>query len=279
MNDWNIGLSTGCFYEISVFDCMEDIKNAGFSTVEISSSATHLDYHDMKAVKQARQMMTDLRLELYSLHAPFGSAIDITSPDSTERERSYQELLMAAKAAVDLGVRYLVIHPGPEKNLELPCADYMERLENAAKVFDSISRFCTENNVELVLENALPHLLFGNMRDMLWILGAISNTHVGACLDTGHAALARTLDIIPYKLSGYLQYIHAHDNNGGDDDHLPPGSGTIDWRKLLGILKTTGFKGSFILELAGNQKRSRAEVLADACRGRIFLRDLFKEMM
>ncbi|HAR64210.1 MAG: hypothetical protein DKM50_09540 [Candidatus Margulisiibacteriota bacterium] len=276
MNDWNIGISTGCFYQISIFDCLEDIRNAGFCTIEISSSPSHLDYHNKEAVKQAKAKMAELGIEPYSFHAPFGADIDITSLDEKVRDNSYQELLNAADAAVLIGVRYLVIHPGPEKPHNPSDQDHMQRLENAGKVLNKVASFCKDHKIDLVLENVLPHLIFGNMRDMLWILGSINTTNVGTCMDTGHAALSGDIDIITYKISGYLRYIHAHDNKGKYDDHLPPGSGTIDWHKLLLSLTRTAFRGSIILELAGNQQRRNDEVLSDARQSRLFLRNLSK---
>ena len=31
--DWPVGLSTGCFYRTSIFDCVELIQNAGFGMI------------------------------------------------------------------------------------------------------------------------------------------------------------------------------------------------------------------------------------------------------
>ena len=38
MSDWAMGLSTGCFWQTSIFECLEDIRNSGFSRIEICSS-------------------------------------------------------------------------------------------------------------------------------------------------------------------------------------------------------------------------------------------------
>ena len=53
MSDWAVGLSTGCFWQTSIFDCLEDIRNSGFGRIEICSSPAHLDYHDVERVKRA----------------------------------------------------------------------------------------------------------------------------------------------------------------------------------------------------------------------------------
>src|SRR6185295_11252342 len=74
MSDWAVGLSTGCFWQTSVFECLEDIRNSGFGRIEICSFPAHLDYHDIDRVKRAAQRIDELGLETYSFHAPFSDS-------------------------------------------------------------------------------------------------------------------------------------------------------------------------------------------------------------
>jgi hypothetical protein len=53
MSDWAVGLSTGCFWQTSIFECLEDIRNSGFGRIEICSFPAHLDFHDVERVKRA----------------------------------------------------------------------------------------------------------------------------------------------------------------------------------------------------------------------------------
>ena len=46
--------------------------------------------------------------------------------------------------------------------------------------------------------------------------------------------------------------LHANDNRGDRDDHLPPGEGHIDWLSLVCQLIKWRFQGPLILELAGH---------------------------
>ena len=70
--------------------------------------------------------------------------------------------------------------------------------------------------------------------------------------------------------------IHAHDNNGTNDDHLPPGDGKINWNKLVRDLIEFRFRGAFILEMAGNSDSS--VTMANARRGRTYLRKVAREL-
>jgi sugar phosphate isomerase/epimerase len=58
--------------------------------------------------------------------------------------------------------------------------------------------------------------------------------------------------------------VHASDNRGERDDHLPPGEGAIAWPELLHQLAAAHFSGAFILELAPEDDTSRLLLRARA---------------
>jgi sugar phosphate isomerase/epimerase len=276
MNTWPIGLSTGCFYQQSIFDCLEPIRESGFSMIEVCFSPAHLDYHDASAVRRAAARIDALGMETYSFHAPFAHGLDISSPDTAQRERALREILCAAEAAATLQVHYLVIHPGPEMSALPPRDERLVRMEHAIEVLNRVAARCHELGIECVLENKLPHLLFGKTSDILWILDALDSLEVGVCLDTGHAALSGDLENLLHKLAGHLRMIHAHDNHGHRDDHLPPGDGSIDWEALLRALSAASFRGALILEIAATA--DSALTLANARRGRTCLRRICRKL-
>jgi sugar phosphate isomerase/epimerase len=268
---WQIGLSTGCFYRTSILDCLEEVRREGFQLIEVCSFPAHLDYHDVSLVKQAGSRMHELGLVAYSFHAPFAGHIDVTALSYLERIVARDEIYRAADAAKELGVRYLVIHPGPERD-GIPKSERYERMENAAQTLNEVSCYCREAGVGFVLENMLPHLFSGHIRDLMWILGALQTTDVGICLDTGHAYLSGDVHTVAQKLSGHLWMVHASDNNGNYDDHFPPGDGKVPWQALWRQLQTVRFSGAIILEIAGNE--TIPVTLEKAHRGRRFLQQL-----
>jgi sugar phosphate isomerase/epimerase len=278
MSDWPVGISTGCFYKQSFFETIESIRAAGFAKIEVCSAPAHLDYHDTQAIRSASSLMERLGLETYSFHAPFRKDIDITSPQDSQREHSLREMILAAEAAALLKAGYYVAHPGPETDLDPSPGEKMERMKRAAGAFSRVAERCQELGIGLLLENMLPHLMFGHTSDLLWITGAVKHVNLAACLDTGHAFLNDDLHRVMYKLSGNLRLIHANDNRGSEDEHLPPGRGSIDWSKLLFELNETGFRGAFILELSGETNRSNQEVLNEAGQARLYLNRLSKQL-
>lgn len=272
MDNWPIGLSTGCFYQRSIFDCLALIRESGFCMIEVCFSPAHLDYHDPVAVQRAAKQITELGMEAYSFHAPFASHLDISSLHAPDRRLALQEITRAAEAAAMLGVHYFVIHPGPETSVIPPAAERLQRMENVIEVLNVLTQRCRELGVQCVLENKLPHLLFGHTSDILWILDGLDSVDVGVCLDTGHGFLSGDLEKLLHKLSGHLKMIHAHDNNRHGDDHLPPGDGRIFWPMVMEALTRGHFSGAFILELAGHA--DPAITMENARRGRSYLRQI-----
>lgn len=272
MSDWPVGLSTGCFSQTNILECLDTVRNGGFCMVEVCSFPAHLDYHDREKVRATADMMHSLGMEAYSFHAPFSSSIDITALDAQQKEHSVTEITLAAEAAAILGCRHFVIHPGPERSYRPPAEELFARMANAAGVLAKVATRCNELGTHCVLENMLPHLLFGHTSNILWIMGALEKARVGTCLDTGHAYLSGDVYSVTHKLSGHLQMIHVNDNNGKFDDHLPPGKGQIEWKRLLGQLSRANFRGGMILELAGN--RPAVEILEEARAARNYLRDI-----
>lgn len=119
-------------------------------------------------------------------------------------------------------------------------------------------------------------MLFGNTSDILWILDALNGIEVGVCFDTGHAFLSGEMANLIRKLAGHLKMVHAHDNRGHFDDHLPPGDGSLDWQPFLRQLMQGGFQGALILEMAGTPDANAT--LANARRGRSFLREMLRQL-
>jgi sugar phosphate isomerase/epimerase len=277
MTNWPVGLSTGCFYHQSILDCLPLIRESGFSMIEVCSSPEHLDFYDLKSVDRAVERIKELGMEAYSFHAPFAPKIDIASPDNEQRASSIAEVEKAAEAAALLRVHYFVLHPGPENPAAITAGEQIPRMQNVIDSLNQIAQRCKALRIMCVLENKLPHLLFGNTSDILWILDGINTAEVGACLDTGHAFLAGDMHNLVHKLSGHLRMIHAHDNGGSDDNHSPPGDGKIDWKKFLRDFIEVRFRGAFILEMAGNNDPT--VTMANARRGRSYLREIARRLI
>jgi sugar phosphate isomerase/epimerase len=62
---------------------------------------------------------------------------------------------------------------------------------------------------------------------------------VGCCFDIGHQFVFGKVSLDSWidMLGPYIGQLHLHDNSGSKDEHLPLGSGKIDFYPLIGFLK------------------------------------------
>ncbi|MFY9824028.1 MAG: sugar phosphate isomerase/epimerase family protein [Thermoanaerobaculia bacterium] len=277
MSDWEVGLSTGCFYRRPFLDCLPQISAGGFSLVEVCSHADHLDYHDPRVVRLAARELERLGMECYSFHGPFAEPIDLSAPDPQFRKGALAKMLQAVEAAAVLGARYFVLHPGPDRIIALSDEERRARLAHAAESVTAVCRRCRELGPELVLENMLPHLALGSQSDFFTIVDTLAGEVPGFCLDTGHAHLSGNMQELLIKMKGRLRMLHGNDNRGYYDDHFPPGQGSIDWVAVARGLGATGFCGGIILELASSTDAERT--LREAREARLLLHHLAQEAM
>lgn len=274
MTPWKIGLSTGCFFSRPIFDVLEEIRDHGFDSIEVCSFPAHLDYHNRADVARAGDRLRELGMRAVSFHAPFAEHIDITALDAAARAEAVHELVTACEAAAVMGATNMVLHPGPERAGRPPEHEFLDRMRHAAESLNIVAERCCKLRVHLVLENMLPHLLFGHINDMLYLLGSIRTCEVGTCLDTGHAFLAGELGTVIHKLSGHLHLVHINDNRGDRDEHLAPGEGHIDWPYVMHELRRCHFNGTLILELSSRENEAVPAMLKRARWARDYLENL-----
>ncbi len=70
----------------------------------------------------------------------------------------------------------------------------------------------------------------------------------GWCFDTGHAHCCGYGPDVLKKCAVAPLSLHIQDNNGGGDEHLIPGDGTIDWPQTLAVLREIGYLGDCVME-------------------------------
>src|SRR3990172_12599893 len=139
---WRIGFSTGAFYEHPILSVLPPIRQAGFQYIEVCSSKTHLDCHDQAAIHRLKETLDKLGLRVFSLHAPFGSHIDVASLDEDARATAVEETQAAAQVLHALNGEVLVVHPAGESPPR--DRDRMGLLCQSLKSLQSIQAYCAQ---------------------------------------------------------------------------------------------------------------------------------------
>jgi sugar phosphate isomerase/epimerase len=146
--------------------------------------------------------------------------------------------------AVELGARHLVFHNGyvPHTGSHL---DWIRRSTEFWYAFLEGK----DHSIKIHLGNFLelePKLLSDVVR-------SISRDNMDVNLDIGHANCYSKTSIIDWieYFGPQLGYVHLYDNNGGENDHLPLGHGTIRLKEVCKALNECAPKATWALEVDG----------------------------
>jgi sugar phosphate isomerase/epimerase len=242
---WPIGIATGACMDRSILEILPAIQRSGATGVEVGTPPGHFDPWQEDQIAGARDALRASALRAVSIHAPFGGVLDLADPNPHHRHAAVGAILTAAAAIKRLGGRLVVVHPS---DLERHRHDSQERLEDCLRSLTMLAESCRQEDVRLLIESPLPHLIGGHPAEFAWLLGGLPE-QVGVCLDTGHTTLGCHWHDFVRITDGRLAHVHASDNRGERDDHLPPGDGRIDWHDVGRTLSAVDYRGWIILEL------------------------------
>ncbi len=234
---------------------LELFKECGYNSIEIFLTKPHFDWHDSSYVRAMHSAMQRLGLSVSGVHSPWMPGADIASLDSQERQNSVANAKKAADLLHLVGGEVLVIHPGAALKGD---EDITAKTAICRDSLLDISHYCKLKGIQVALENPPKYELCGEIDKLLALYDSLSQSHIQACFDTGHANIAGGLEL--WRLTAQEKvYIHLHDNDGVNDSHLPPGDGNLRWEAFFALLKESKFKGIICLELSPTQRT--AEVL------------------
>lgn len=117
---------------------------------------------------------------------------------------------------------------------------------------DNLRELCdaaAEHGVVVGIENLLSSPLVRAPSDMRAFALSINRPNLGYVLDVTHVCESgqNLLDFVE-QLSP-LVHIHASDFHPSEGQHLVPGDGTVDWKRLADALKRAEFCGPIVMEL------------------------------
>ena len=251
---FELGLMTGTFYNMDIFSALQKAVDYKIKNVEILVSKNHFDVTDTRQANEVREYIYDTNIDVYSVHAPhtpYWHNMDITLSDESGRREAVNIVKMCIDfiaSLPDLPNKRVVVHPGGE----LRHFDKFSQKTQFYKSFSEIVMYARSKNINIALENMLPHLFGGKLYDFTEILMPYRVfDNVGVCFDTSHANL--TGDIAGYLttiLENFrIMEFHLSDNLGSRDDHLMPFDGEIDWTNVFRILQEHNGSRCFMFEI------------------------------
>lgn len=227
--------------DVSWRESVDEGARIGFDFVELyMDGATERTKLDTEAVESR---VSEENLD-FLVHLPFAD-LEIGSPRGSVREGSLDEQRTCIETAADMGAEKAVLHASshatpPEWSTEEIAPLLLESVRE-------LDEFAEERGVEICVEN-LPGVLF-TIHDFDRVF---AETEASMTLDTGHARvdgmdaedIADFLDSHDERVS----HVHVNDSRRPADEHVPTGSGNLDFETALAPLRE-GWSGTVSIEV------------------------------
>ncbi|MDD5011021.1 MAG: sugar phosphate isomerase/epimerase [Phycisphaerae bacterium] len=221
------------------------IKDAGFDTTCLWWAED--ERANTGSLDDLPPIVRDNGLEIDNVHVPFAEAHLLSSQNRSERKEMINRHKKWLEDCARHRIPKLVFHTCPAYDNPPPPAEIL--LDSVAEIVE----FAQAAGVILAAENT-------RRCDYVdFVLGRIDSEYLRFCYDSGHDFIWSDEQIAVLKKWGHrLIMTHLHDNKGGDDEHLIPFTGKIDWRKVVSAWPKD-YKGPLMLEVVGNPEAEAAE--------------------
>ena len=232
---------------------LELAERSGVQGVEIFAARQHFDYTSREHVAELAEWFRSNALQPFSMHAPIypdremgragAPTVNVLHPEKARRIDAMDEIKRALEAAEYIPLRNLVVHLGARDDEWSP-----RTIEYAITALEHLGAFARPLGVRLLVENLLSEATTPEHLVMILEMGHLTN--VGVCLDLGHAHITvGTADAIR-ALGDRIATVHVHDNHAMKDEHMWPGSGTIDWPSTAKALQALATPPATVLEIS-----------------------------
>lgn len=188
----------------------------------------NIDLYAKNIIKKYQKILKDFKGTI-SVHGPF-KELSPSSMDSMVRGLVEKRFSASLNYGRELGCSTLVVHSCYNTLMNYP--SYEDNwLENSSLFWDSFLPQCIDADITVVLENVWDK----KPGHLVKLLKSFDCKNFKACLDTGHANIFSQLTMEQWveELGEFLVHAHVHDNHGIEDEHLPVGKGSINFKGLL----------------------------------------------
>lgn len=238
-----------CPEAATIEEALPILADQGVTAVELALNypPDFFDFRDLNSVNRLVKGLDSTPIQVSSVHAPFGPALDLSSFDDRVHERGVEAQIEAMELAKLLGAKAVVIHASDGG---INSADRLRRLDRASGVIRELAGVAKESGIALAIENLPPGYLGCQPEEVLWLMEQSRSEWVTVCFDTGHANLSKNFLHQAETLLPQSSLAHLHDNDGTSDQHKFPGLGNINWAEFGRVFRASGGVARPMLECA-----------------------------
>jgi sugar phosphate isomerase/epimerase len=220
-------------------EALHIIRDAGFDGCEFS----HYECLSTAECGKLRAECDKIGLQPWSAHSWV-----ILPEDQKEAEEKLPLQRKSLDGAAALGVKVMVVHAASGRyDLTQPTQRHL-RTAGLETSLVALAPYTIALDLDIAIENCAGR---AELEFLVATLKTLTLFHVGFNIDTGHAALSGMTPAEAIGLMGSrICTTHLQDNFGKQDDHLPPGCGSIDWAATMAALQSANYKKMLMVEIS-----------------------------
>lgn len=246
--------SSNAYTNHSLTESIVETSKIGYKGIEILCDVPHafpLPLNNYR-INEIKDVIARNNIEISNLNAftLFGVG-DTYHPSWIEDKLSYRKIriehtINCLKLANQLGAKNISIEPGGPIDSSLNREGYLKMFING---INEVLPVAEEEKVKILVEPE-PGLLLENSNEFLQFINNFDSDYIGINFDIGHfVCVDEDPSQVIIKLANYIHHFHLADINNRIHNHLIPGLGSINFKKILGSISDIGFDGFVTVEL------------------------------
>ena len=203
-------------------------------------------------VQELAREVKRLGVTLHQVHLPYYHISYHYDQENHEFNALYDKMM---RRGIEL-CGMLEIPCGVVHSFNLPEGDQKANIQENLNRFGEYVDLANQKGIRIAFENIRnPKNFCSKTEDLIALTDAFASKNVGICWDFGHGQInyhEKHAEAIA-QLKDRICAVHIHDNDGKDDQHLPPFIGTIAWEKVMPALRKANYKGHLNYEICVNR--------------------------
>ncbi|MCX5886848.1 MAG: sugar phosphate isomerase/epimerase [Proteobacteria bacterium] len=236
----------------SVAKEIRDIGKLGFDYIELTIDAPEATPRKIK--EQKKVILEELKRSGMSIMGHLPTFISTADLYESIRTASLKEIIDALEAGRELGMKKFVFHPGRIGGM----GRYVKDVARACylDVLSKVMERARKLELTICIENMFPDInAFIEAKEFKEVFKQYPD--IKLTLDVAHANLGakknRTSEFVK-AFGDRIGHLHVSDNFGREDNHLPLGTGAINFPRIIKELKKTTYNDTLTLEVFSRDK-------------------------
>jgi len=255
----HLAFSTNAYLKHPFDEAAARIASAGYEGLELLADVPHawpaglLESQKrgiLKAMDQAGLAFSNVNA--FMMNAVNDHRQPYWHPSFIEPEPNYRQVRIdhtrrALRLCAELGAPHITTEPGGPLT---PGQPRQEAIDLFVEVLKPLAEYAHELGILLLIEPE-PGLLLETSDQYLEVAERLNAPSIGLNFDVGHAyCVGEDLPRAIAKLAPHIRHYHVEDIAASRvHHHLVPGTGAIDFGKVVGAIRGTGYEGWLTVEL------------------------------